>query len=139
MTNPIFDKLFKSVISMKEFSDQIRTAVALIPNVKLLEETLATDSRYATYIISFEVPNKGYWIAFTNQDYALASRAHVLLYQLNTRITFSTIKQKALLQKNDFPSTLFETCETSPHLIKVYPNHITSFELPYFINNTDNV
>ena len=36
MTNPIFDKLFENVISMKEFSDQIRTAVALIPNVKLL-------------------------------------------------------------------------------------------------------
>ena len=131
--------LFKRVISMNEVAEQIRTAISMINGVTVFEETLALDGQYATWIISFEVPNKGYWIAHAKLDDILESRAHILLYQLKSRIEFSAMQTKAAAQKQDFQSTLFEACEESPDFIQAYTNAFTCFELPFFINNVHNI
>ena len=139
MTNQIYNKLFERVITMSGVSEQIRTAVSLIPGVKVFEEISPMDGEHDTWIISFEVPNKGCWMAFTTLDKVLDGRTHVLLYHLRSRISFNHIKLKAIAKKQDFPYTFFETCEQSPKLIKAYSEPFTSFELPYFINNINNV
>lgn len=118
--------------TLQDVADKLYQTILSIPGA-MIQERMTQDNGWS-HFVSFRIPDKGYWVVWTNKNIIECNGWLCLKgYQLYAPIFFANAEGGSEKYQPSFCSDYTRLCRESTNLIGEYSSSFCCEELPLFI------